>query len=134
MKRNQHIIIAFGILALFTAIFGYSGIIKNIVDSDPYSELKSESYRIIDKAQLWYGRPEASSGGNRSFIGLNFAELGYSTSKDSLSCKHKNIVFDFQNLKKYSFDLQATSPDGNVFAARGLAYNTHPEIHQEVKK
>ena len=65
LKRERYILFAFGLLALATAIFGNTGFWSNLTSSDPHSKVKLEGYRIIERAQLWYGNSVANGGGDR---------------------------------------------------------------------
>ncbi len=99
-------------------------------ESDPYYRAKSESYQIIEKAQLWYCRSVENGGGDRSFRGLDYSKIGYPISEDGSSYVSNGVTYRFQNLERYTFDIQATLPDGTILSARNLAYNTHPKIIQ----
>ena len=134
LKRERYILFAFGLLALATAIFGNTGFWSNLTSSDPHSKVKLEGYRIIERAQLWYGNSVANGGGDRSFKAMNFMKIGYSGSEDELLYFNNDVVFSLQNLRRYSFDLQITLPNGKIFSARNLAYNTHPEILIEAEE
>lgn len=116
----------FALFTLSTAILGYSGLFRRLT-RDPHEDLKLESYRIIDYAQLWYSKPKAAGGGGRSFLEMDFRKIGVSDTV-GVTLSAESGTFEFRNVRPFQFDLVAVSNDGTVFRAADLGYDTRPEL------
>ena len=128
MKTRERLILTVvGIFALGTALLGYSGLYRAIVPR-PDRELELECYRVIDAAQLWYVRPEAYGGGDRSFIGLDFHVIGLSDKPGAVTWRGEHGGYAIENLRTDAFDLEAVSPDGTRLEARDIGFDTRPVL------
>ncbi len=115
------------LLALSTAILGYSGLLDRLT-RDRYEDLKYEAHRIIDLAQLWYNRPQFYGGGGKSFEGLDFKDLGYAQEDSVTTLIHDLGVFELENITENSFDLAIKANDGAKFSAQDITFNKRVEI------
>ncbi len=125
--KDRKYITLLGIIALLTVILGYGGLWR-VLSSDPYGEIKLEACRIVDIAQIWYIRPEKYGGGERSFDGLDFHSLGLPSKSSSYEYKSQKAIFRLENIRRYTFDLVITAPEGAVLECRGLTFDTKPEF------
>lgn len=126
-------ILILGCFSLVTSIAGYCGLWR-IISGDPYSDIKVEAYRIIDAAQVWYIRSAENGGGARSFTRLNFRVLGFSGAKSDSVYIYRDAVFKLENIRKYSFDLVVTAPDGVILECKGLTFDTRPVFRRIPEK
>jgi len=133
MKRDRLLLIIAGIIALLTAIGGYTGL-YNRITRDPYHDMKQECYEIIDKAQLWFSRPLAYKGGGKSFIGLDFRQLGLSDQPGAITYHGEYGNYMITRLDQTDFDISATAPDGTEFRMHDIIYDNRPEIEEVSKK
>ncbi len=115
----------FALLALGTAIFGYSGLAAKWKAS-PTAELEQRCYEVIDKAQLYYNRPADLGGGHKSFIGVTFAKLGLSSDDTGTVWHSPDGEIRLENIQQHQFDLVATSSTGEKLEAINLTYDTRP--------
>lgn len=116
-----------GLLAILTAIFGYSGL-YNKLTRDPYLDLTLECYYIIDQAQLWYSRPPAYQGGGRSFTGLDFHQLGLSDIPGTTDWRGGFGSYSLTNIRLQSFDLRAIAIDNTEFSVEQIGFDTRPQL------
>ena len=126
-------ILVLGCFALLTSIAGYSGLWR-IIFSDPYREIKIEACRIIDAAKTWYVRPAEYGGGERSFNGLNYHDLGLPSAVSGSNYIYREAEFRLENIRKYTFDLVITAPDGVMLECRGLTFDTRPVFRRVLEK
>ena len=129
-KAQQIILTAVGLIALTTAILGYTGIWSKMT-RDPYYQLKQEAYTAIDKAQLWYMRPKAAGGGGRSFMKLDFKQLGFEVESEANYWNGNHGSIRLEMRRAYHFDMIIRANDGAVFSARDLSYDTRPVFSRE---
>lgn len=125
LKTDIFTLITVGLLALLTALFGYSGFYDKI-SSEADEEIKTEAYRIINHAQLWFLRNESQGGGNRSFLEIDFEKIGYSNEEGKLEITMNNATYTITNIRRHFIDLQIEMENGEVMVARNLTYNTEP--------
>lgn len=128
-KRDQTLVLIFGILAVGTGLFGYTGLYRKLTQPSDI-ELRRECYRIIDYAQLWFYKPKMHGGGGRSFEQLAFDMIGLSDEENSLSWKGENGTFLFKNCSRNSFDLEAAGVDGSELHASDISFDTRPVLKE----
>ncbi|NQT35212.1 hypothetical protein HQ587_08480 [bacterium] len=126
-RRDRLIFVLVGLLAILTAIFGYSGLYDKLT-RDPYLDLTHECYYIIDQAQLWYSRPPAYEGGGKSFTGLDFHQLGLSDIPGTTDWCGEFGSYSLKNIHPQSFDLLATATDSTKFSVEHLRFDTRPQL------
>ncbi len=92
--------------------------------------LRREFHEVIDKAQLWYSRPSVYGGGNKSFRNLDFQRLGYSEVPNRVTWKGKYADYMLTSTRSSSFDIIATSPNGERYESILIGFDTMPVIRK----
>jgi len=121
--REKYILIIVGSISILAAVLGYSGLYSKIT-ADPYQELRLETHRVVDYAQIWYSKPKVRDGGGRSFYGLNFESIGIPEGQGT-SYINETGEFRLRNIRNDMFDLEVVAKDGVIFIAKDLSSITH---------
>jgi hypothetical protein len=123
--RHRLLLIFFGLLALYSALAGYSGLQARLTAS-PTAKAEARFAEIVEKAQYYYHRPAHLQGGGMSFEGLDFARLGFDTPSGTLEWRAPEGTFRLENLRPHNFDLTADMPAGRL-EARNLTMDARAE-------
>jgi hypothetical protein len=127
LKLKQRIILlAFGLFALATGIFGYTGLWGRMT-TPPEAPLRSECCDVIEKAQLWYIRPGQYGGSEGTFAYVDAFVLGYSTIPGKTEWQGKTGTFKIENRTRETFDLVAKDAEGHEIEYRFIQYDTRPD-------
>lgn len=125
-SKLQSVVLMTALIAsVITSTIGYTGL-WNSFGEKPHDQLREKAYDIVDKAQLWYLRPSASSGGGNSFMNLDFQKLGYDVSGDSKILRSKLGEIRIERLRTFHFDMLIKTNKGVALAARNLSYDARP--------
>ena len=130
MRLQTIILVCALFTALTTSTLGYTGVWSRL-RQDRYHDQLEEAYRIIDQAQLWYLRPLSSNGGGKSFMKLDFNQLGFDVGENKFSLQIDHGEIELQRLRSFHFDMVITGNDGTVLSSRNLSYDTRPTFTVE---